>query len=205
VRANYTPDQRARRNAWYRARHAAHPEIAAAYRLRHQEKLRERALAYYYAHRAERSATHARYRAAKRDQIAQQKVAYRLTPEGSAKRAAYMASFDATHPRDRRADHRAWVKANRDRVTHYAARRRAFKFGNGGRHTLTEWREKLELFAGCCAYCGEAKPLERDHKTPLSRGGGDGIGNIAPACKSCNSAKGSRTAAEFITRRLGLR
>lgn len=58
-----------------------------------------------------------------------------------------------------------------------------------GTHTLTEWQEKIALFGGCCAYCGEAKPLTQDHKVPISRGGTNDIGNIVPACRSCNSAK----------------
>jgi 5-methylcytosine-specific restriction endonuclease McrA len=80
-------------------------------------------------------------------------------------------------------------------------RRTATKRRNGGHHTEREWREKIELHAGCCIYCGEQKPLTRDHNIPLSRGGTDDIGNILPACLSCNSRKQTRTAQEFFARK----
>ena len=67
-----------------------------------------------------------------------------------------------------------------------------------GSHTAQEWQEKLELFAYCCVYCGESKPLTRDHNVPLFRGGSDEISNILPACGSCNAKKGTNTANEFI-------
>lgn len=90
-----------------------------------------------------------------------------------------------------RVRNREWVAANPERHAHNVATRRARKAGNGGSHTLQEWREKCELFANLCAYCGEARPLTRDHKIPLVRGGTDDISNIVPACRPCNSRKGT--------------
>lgn len=40
--------------------------------------------------------------------------------------------------------------------------------------------------------------LTADRVIPLSRGGSNFIENIVPACGSCNSRKGTRTADEFI-------
>lgn len=80
-------------------------------------------------------------------------------------------------------------------------RRRARALGNGGSHTTREWIEKCALLGNVCIYCGEARPLTRDHKVPLSRGGTDDIGNITPACRSCNTRKGTLTAPEFIALR----
>lgn len=81
----------------------------------------------------------------------------------------------------------------------HQARRRARKTGNGGSHTLKEWLEKLELFGGCCAYCGRSdRPLCRDHRVPLCRGGTDDISNIVPACRPCNSAKHKQTDREYL-------
>lgn len=74
------------------------------------------------------------------------------------------------------------------------------------RLTLKEWRERLEEFNHCCAYCGEgAKPnedgspgrLELEHLTPLSRGGEHRKHNIVPACGTCNKEKGSMTLDEY--------
>ena len=55
-----------------------------------------------------------------------------------------------------------------------------------------------------CFYCGRY-PREfpttlswaRDHLTPKCRGGLDVPENIVPACKSCNSRKGTKTLEEF--------
>jgi hypothetical protein len=43
-----------------------------------------------------------------------------------------------------------------------------------------------------CAYCGAGGPLLADSVWPLTRGGGRGPANIAPACEPCFSAKGER-------------
>jgi hypothetical protein len=49
-----------------------------------------------------------------------------------------------------------------------------------------------------CAYCGATGvPLQIDHIVPKSRGGSDRVSNLALACRPCNQAKGTQTAAEF--------
>ena len=48
----------------------------------------------------------------------------------------------------------------------------------------------LKAAWGGCAYCGVTdKPLQRDCVLALSRGGRYTLGNIAPACASCNASK----------------
>lgn len=48
-----------------------------------------------------------------------------------------------------------------------------------------------------CIYCGH--PADHvDHIYPRSRGGTDDPSNLAPACKSCNSAKGNRPVERFL-------
>jgi len=96
----------------------------------------------------------------------------------------------------------AWARAHPEQVLARSVARRARLKGATGTHTATEWREKLELFAGCCIYCGrDDVPMTRDHKIPLSRGGSNAIENILPACHSCNSRKRAMTADEFLARR----
>lgn len=69
----------------------------------------------------------------------------------------------------------------------------------GGYHTLQQLIEKFELLGDCCNYCCDStSELTVDHNIPLSRGGTNNITNIIPACKSCNSRKHTKTAAEFI-------
>jgi 5-methylcytosine-specific restriction endonuclease McrA len=62
-----------------------------------------------------------------------------------------------------------------------------------GALTIEQWQEICALHNYCCAYCGcPSDALEMDHVIAISRGGRHIAGNIAPACKPCNSAKGSK-------------
>ncbi|MDQ2767712.1 MAG: HNH endonuclease [Gemmatimonadota bacterium] len=78
----------------------------------------------------------------------------------------------------------------------YRARKRAA----AGSFTSAEWLALVTSYQGRCAYCGETKPLEPEHRTPLSRGGSNAIDNIAPACHGCNARKHRMTEAEFRAR-----
>lgn len=52
-----------------------------------------------------------------------------------------------------------------------------------------QWTALLESWGGC-AYCGATdRPLQRDCVLPISRGGRYTLGNIVPACGSCNASK----------------
>jgi len=56
----------------------------------------------------------------------------------------------------------------------------------------------LEKWGRRCAYCkAEGVPLQVEHIVPRGRQGSDRISNLALACRRCNEAKGTRTAAEF--------
>lgn len=79
-------------------------------------------------------------------------------------------------------------------------RRRIAERGAAGSHTGSEWLEKLNEYAGRCAYCGivletpsKTNPRSRtkDHVVPLVHGGTDYIDNIVPACLRCNGRKGA--------------
>lgn len=62
-----------------------------------------------------------------------------------------------------------------------------------------DWQRLVRRYGYRCAYCGRKPlvPLTKDHVIPLSRGGQHAIGNILPACLSCNQAKGWRTITEW--------
>ena len=96
-----------------------------------------------------------------------------------------------------------WQRDNRER--HLAnkvvtqQRRRSRQLSSVTHFTVAEWQEKKDLLGNVCFYCGEDKPLTVDHKVPLSRDGTNDITNILPACKSCNTRKGSKTACEYLT------
>lgn len=72
-------------------------------------------------------------------------------------------------------------------------RRRAREKGALGSFTAQQWHDLQAEYCWCCAYCGlPTKKLTVDHVIPLSKGGSNDISNLKPACKSCNSRKGSR-------------
>lgn len=54
-----------------------------------------------------------------------------------------------------------------------------------------QWDDVLRYFNGKCCYCGEDKKLERDHVVGINKKelGFHYVGNIAPACPSCNRTK----------------
>ena len=61
------------------------------------------------------------------------------------------------------------------------------------------WQQKTSL--GLCHYCQRKfafKQLTLDHVVPLSRGGTTSPGNVVPACRSCNKAKGTDTPVDLI-------
>jgi hypothetical protein len=58
-------------------------------------------------------------------------------------------------------------------------------------HDLTaeQWTALMDAWAGC-AYCGAEEPaLQKDCMLPISRGGRYTLGNVVPACRSCNASK----------------
>lgn len=55
--------------------------------------------------------------------------------------------------------------------------------------TDEQW-SALRVAWGGCAYCGAADDApQRDCVLPISRGGRYTVGNVVPACRSCNSSK----------------
>ena len=55
----------------------------------------------------------------------------------------------------------------------------------------TQWW-KRRCSKGICYYCGRSVPpkdLTLDHIEPIARGGKSTKGNVAPACKECNTKK----------------
>ena len=61
-----------------------------------------------------------------------------------------------------------------------------------------EWNAILDAFSHSCAYCGSTGVLEPDHVIPQSKGGLDSVGNIVPACRSCNSRKQAKDMRDYV-------
>lgn len=63
---------------------------------------------------------------------------------------------------------------------------------------LKEWKKVIDYFDNECAYCGERDTeLEQEHIVPVSKGGKYEMGNIIPACRSCNSSKQNKNIHEW--------
>jgi 5-methylcytosine-specific restriction endonuclease McrA len=53
-----------------------------------------------------------------------------------------------------------------------------------------QWEEIKAAYHFRCAYCGaKAKRLEREHITPITKGGAHTVSNVVPACRRCNGKK----------------
>jgi 5-methylcytosine-specific restriction endonuclease McrA len=89
-----------------------------------------------------------------------------------------------------------WREKNRDSRNASNHKRRTNKLASKDTHTAEDRLLLFEKYNGLCIYCGnEAKTI--DHLIPLSRGGSNGVENLAPACLSCNSSKGAKTYEEY--------
>ncbi len=65
----------------------------------------------------------------------------------------------------------------------------------------TQWWDQ-QLDTKKCHYCKNEFlkiDLTMDHKIPIVRGGMSTKSNVAPCCKSCNSAKKHQTDVEFLS------
>ncbi len=118
-----------------------------------------------------------------------------VDPSANRKRARqwYWTNRDRALARVRR-----WAREHRDHKRAQDSRRRAREQASAGSWAHAEWRALVDAYGGRCAYCGAAAPLTADHRIPLVRGGSNAIENIVPACKSCNSRKGTRTDLGFL-------
>lgn len=105
------------------------------------------------------------------------------------------------NPERDKESHRNWRKNNRPKIAAAKARWNERARSAGPAFTWQEFEALIVLYEGRCAYCGSTpRIIEHDHRTPLSRGGANNIGNILPCCRRCNSEKGSQTEAEYRAR-----
>ena len=62
-----------------------------------------------------------------------------------------------------------------------------------GDHNYYDWVEMTQLFNYTCVRClcdCYDLGLVKDHITPIYQGGSNGLDNIQPLCRTCNSSKG---------------
>lgn len=90
---------------------------------------------------------------------------------------------------------RRYAEKNPQIMRHKAKVRRARMAGAKGNHTYSQWMMRVAFFGWKCRYCGaglSSVTLTKDHQIPISRGGSEWPSNLVPACRSCNSAKGTK-------------
>lgn len=92
-----------------------------------------------------------------------------------------------------------WSKKNPAYYALAAHNRRALAAKAGRMVTREQWDVIVEVYRCRCAYCGAKAKLTVDHVVALSKGGTHAPANLAPACKSCNSKKGTRDLDQLTT------
>ena len=104
------------------------------------------------------------------------------------------------HREKRNAAARQYAKENPENNRRGQHRRRIRK-QQGEVFTVLErdLRRMLHRYGYACYYCGGKEEMTVDHVIPVSRGelSRHSIGNLLPACKSCNSSKSDRTIMEW--------
>lgn len=187
------PDRYAKHLAAGRTWLAKHPEYAREKSRRQRSNNLETVRAYmrawmkrwYADHRDEARARNRQRRAADLEKWrAYDRALYRL----------YRGKHPERYAR-KLAQGRAWAKKNRPKLNHWASRYRARKMGALGSHSFAEWMARVNFHLWRCVYCDvplTPKTLTKDHIVPLFQGGTNDANNLAPACKSCNSAKRDR-------------
>jgi len=105
------------------------------------------------------------------------------------------------HPSDRAAHDRRWAQAswwleyqiNPDMRLYHREKSKRRKAQSRGQTPVqipvAALRQRFNEFGNCCAYCGTDGDMQIEHVEPISRGGAHDIGNIVPACASCNTNK----------------
>jgi hypothetical protein len=87
-----------------------------------------------------------------------------------------------------------WAKENNQAINAINQKRRARKLAADATLTSNEWLQVLDYFNRSCAYClSSSEEMTMDHMVPLSRGGTHTADNVVPACRFCNSRKGTRS------------
>lgn len=114
----------------------------------------------------------------------------------------------ARYRKERVAKAVAWARANPELRAAIAiqnkARRRLWEQTNPGSVGVAshEWLKLVRRYRHRCAYCGgNTGGIHMDHVIPMSRGGRHAIGNVLPACQTCNLSKGPKLLAEWRLRR----
>ena len=103
---------------------------------------------------------------------------------------ARLREYIRTHPKEIRETNRRWRELHPDASRTYQQRREARKRNLTSTLTVSQWEAIKAAYQYRCAYCSKPhKKLTQDHVIPIFKGGATTMGNIVPACPSCNYRK----------------
>lgn len=120
------------------------------------------------------------------------KARYLANPESYKKRSKEWA---INNP-DWKAQTNRQYQLNNPHVYRATKQRRKIRKAQNGEYAISN-KEWIKLYSSPCIYCGSNKDIQADHVIPIARGGTHGIGNLVPACKTCNTSKRERTITEW--------
>lgn len=183
---------------------AAKKAAAAKSNLKNRDHIRAKNAAYERAHRAEAKERIARWVAAdpgRARKASRERMKRWADTNRDVVRERYRM-WRAENPDKARAASRAYVAANPEKVREHGKIRRVRLLGADVRIvTPRDWRRLCGRYRNRCAYCEADGPLQKDHIIPITRGGRHSIGNLLPACKSCNSSKNDTLLIKWRSRR----
>ena len=145
-------------------------ECQKAYRLKNIDKDKANKAAYYQANKLKYKGYHKKRYSLHGVEIRQKVKNWRLE-----------------NPKRFIEQQRNYRQKNSDKHNEACQKRRAQK-KNNGIYKITK-TELKRLYSSPCFYCGSKEKITLDHVMPIALGGRHSIGNIVPACKSCNSSK----------------
>jgi|688.fasta_scaffold182956_2 5-methylcytosine-specific restriction endonuclease McrA len=101
--------------------------------------------------------------------------------------------------REHRLEYSKQYQKDNPHVPKRAKRKRKSRMaGVGVLHiSAKDWNRLVARHHGKCFYCGASGRMSMDHVVPISRDGRHSIGNVLPACITCNSSKRNRTIMEW--------
>lgn len=152
------------------------------------EKEKERSKKYRLNNPEKAKARNKKWQLANTEKIAAQRKQRKLAnPE---KKRAYGKKYRLDNAAEIKVSKKQYNLANPHKGRQYQSTRRARKLDNGVFKILDKEMERL--YASPCFYCGSNESIQADHVIPIKRGGVHSIGNLVPACASCNGSKSDR-------------
>ena len=129
---------------------------------------------------------------------------YRSDPKNRTRKA----ELDSRYYQEHRDDILSYNKtperraANRVNAKYQKARRKAAVDATIEPITAEQWEDLKASYLGLCVYClARCDDLTMDHVVALNRGGDHAVGNVVPACRSCNREKTDKSMIVFLAER----